>query len=135
MIQLASLVSSLIGTGKAGYADGNFSDAQFNEPGDLEFSMDCKLLYVADTNNHKIRIIDMEKKIVSTVIIRKYILCSKILPYIAEFKINFIFLFGISSTEYKIKFGIIRRLIDFVLMNLIYLQLIVSICATRCKHH
>ena len=64
---VALTCSSIVGTGKAGFKDGAFLEAEFNEPGDLEFSLDCKLLYVADTNNHKIRLIDMERENVSTV--------------------------------------------------------------------
>ena len=59
--------TTLAGSGNAGKTNGTFLDATFNEPGDLKFSSDCKLLYVADTNNHDIRVLDMEKESVSTV--------------------------------------------------------------------
>lgn len=63
---VATTCTTLAGCGKAGYKDGAFTEALFNEPGDLQFSPDCKCLYVADTNNHKIRVLDMQKKNVST---------------------------------------------------------------------
>ncbi|MBN2305551.1 MAG: redoxin domain-containing protein [Anaerolineae bacterium] len=53
------------GTGEAGLADGT-RDAQFYEPGGLDYA-DGKL-YVADTNNHAIRVIDTASGAVSTVI-------------------------------------------------------------------
>ncbi len=52
------------GTGKSGYKDGKLSNAQFFEPGGLAF-LDDKL-YVADVNNHSIRVIDTEKGTVGT---------------------------------------------------------------------
>ncbi|PKK82399.1 MAG: hypothetical protein CVT49_13990 [candidate division Zixibacteria bacterium HGW-Zixibacteria-1] len=52
------------GTGRSGYADGVLSKAQFNEPSGLTV-LDNKL-YVADANNHLIRIIDLDTKMVST---------------------------------------------------------------------
>jgi DNA-binding beta-propeller fold protein YncE len=50
-------VISYAGTGLAGYKDGLISVAQFNEPAGLA-AADGKL-YVADTNNHAIRVIDL----------------------------------------------------------------------------
>ncbi len=58
---------TLAGTGEPGFHDGDISEAQFNEPGGLEISDDGKLLYVADTNNNCIRIIDLERKTVQKV--------------------------------------------------------------------
>jgi len=52
------------GTGRHGDGDGTLTDAAFNEPGGLAF-LDGKL-YVADTNNHLIRVIDLEAKQVRT---------------------------------------------------------------------
>jgi thiol-disulfide isomerase/thioredoxin len=57
-------VRSLIGTGNSAHEDGPFSAASFNEPSGL-----CMLgnrLYIADTNNHCIRIADLDTKEVST---------------------------------------------------------------------
>jgi thiol-disulfide isomerase/thioredoxin len=52
------------GTGKSGYKDGRLSDAQFFEPGGLAF-IDNKI-YVADVNNHSIRVIDKDQGTVGT---------------------------------------------------------------------
>jgi DNA-binding beta-propeller fold protein YncE len=51
--------------GDGGFADGDAETAAFDEPGGLDYA-DGKL-YVADTNNHAIRIIDLEAGMVSTV--------------------------------------------------------------------
>jgi DNA-binding beta-propeller fold protein YncE len=48
-----------------GYADGDLDAAQFDEPGGIDYA-DGKL-YVADTNNHAIRVIDLETDTVSTI--------------------------------------------------------------------
>src|SRR5215213_5530172 len=55
-------VTSLFGTGKPGQADG--SSASFYEPGGLTLAHDK--LYVADTNNHAIRLVDLKTKQTST---------------------------------------------------------------------
>ena len=57
-------VTTLAGTGKAGQADGPAKRAQFFEPGGL--SIAGRTLYVADTNNHAIRTIDLDSLQVST---------------------------------------------------------------------
>jgi thiol-disulfide isomerase/thioredoxin len=58
-------VSSWLG-GEPGWADG--SDALFNEPGGLSF--DGSTLYVADTNNHSVRMIDVTTGITSTLVLK-----------------------------------------------------------------
>jgi sugar lactone lactonase YvrE len=50
-------VTTFAGTGRAGRTDGPASSAQFYEPGGLSVANDQ--LYVADTNNHAIRAIDL----------------------------------------------------------------------------
>ena len=55
-------VTSLFGTGKPGQADG--ASASFYEPGGLALAHDK--LYVADTNNHAIRVVDLKTKQTST---------------------------------------------------------------------
>jgi thiol-disulfide isomerase/thioredoxin len=50
--------------GLGGYADGGADAAEFDEPGGLSYA-DGKL-YVADTNNHVIRVIDLETETVET---------------------------------------------------------------------
>ncbi len=57
-------IRTLAGTGRSGYADGTTAMAQFNEPGGLAF-LNGKL-YVADVNNHVIRVIDIAKDSVAT---------------------------------------------------------------------
>jgi len=57
-------VTTLAGTGYAGYMDGVPDEAQFNEPSGITIL--GNKLYVADGNNHAIRIIDLDKKSVST---------------------------------------------------------------------
>lgn len=59
-------ITTLFGLGgDGGFTDGDASAAQFDEPGGLDFA-DGKL-YVADTNNDAIRIIDVGSGTVSTV--------------------------------------------------------------------
>ena len=54
-----------IGTGDAGSADGSFDKATFHRPQGLALSGD--LLYVADTENHLIRRVDLQKQLVETI--------------------------------------------------------------------
>jgi len=56
--------TTLAGTGHHGSRDGQFLEAGFNEPGGLAF-LDGSL-YVADTNNHLIRVIDLSARQVHT---------------------------------------------------------------------
>ncbi len=58
-------VKAVIGTGCAGDADGGYGTAEFNHPHGLTFYKGS--LYVADTDNQRIRRIDLEHKTVSTV--------------------------------------------------------------------
>lgn len=58
----------LAGTGEAGNGIGpGFLESSFNEPGGLCVGEGGKLLYVADTNNHHIKVLDLETKTVSLV--------------------------------------------------------------------
>ncbi|GCE11746.1 thioredoxin-like domain-containing protein [Tengunoibacter tsumagoiensis] len=57
-------VQSYAGTGEGGLRDGSLSEAQFNEPGGIAAGQNR--LYIADTNNHAIRIVDLMTKLVST---------------------------------------------------------------------
>ncbi|HLE63533.1 MAG TPA: thioredoxin-like domain-containing protein, partial [Pyrinomonadaceae bacterium] len=59
-------VKTLLGTGKPGQAEG--SSATFYEPGGL--SVANGTLFIADTNNHAIRAIDLKTKTVSTLRIK-----------------------------------------------------------------
>ena len=58
---------TLAGTGSPGSEDGRFQQAQFSEPGGLCLDPEGKHLVVADTNNHAIRVLDLEKELVSAV--------------------------------------------------------------------
>ncbi len=58
------VVTTLAGNGKKELADGAYNRAAFNEPGGLAW-LGGKL-YVADTNNHQIRVLDPVRKTVST---------------------------------------------------------------------
>jgi sugar lactone lactonase YvrE len=60
-------VETVAGTGSPGYVDGAGDHAQFHEPGGL--SAAGNTLFVADTNNHVIRTIDLRSFVVSTVIL------------------------------------------------------------------
>ena len=55
---------TLAGGGEAGYRDGDASEAQFNQPGGLSYA--TGKLYVADTNNHAIREVDVQTGTVSS---------------------------------------------------------------------
>ena len=57
---------AFLGTGKPGLSSEEGS-VQFDEPGGLCVSPDGQFLYVADTNNHAIRVIDLKTKTVSQV--------------------------------------------------------------------
>lgn len=56
--------SGLIGSGVAGVTDGAAENAKFHEPGGL--SIANGKIYIADTNNHAIRVADMETLEVTT---------------------------------------------------------------------
>ena len=53
-------ITQWVGSGKAGYRDGLSFQTQFSEPSGFALSPDETLLYVADTNNHLVRIIDLK---------------------------------------------------------------------------
>ena len=63
----AKRCTTLAGTGKSGLLDGFFEYAQFSEPGGLCLDPKGKTLFVADTNNHAIRVLDLEEKTVTEV--------------------------------------------------------------------
>lgn len=53
-----------IGSGKSGFKDGSFAEAQFNAPQGLLYR-DHKL-YIADTGNHALRVADLKNRTVKT---------------------------------------------------------------------
>ncbi|MFN8534363.1 MAG: thioredoxin-like domain-containing protein [Dehalococcoidia bacterium] len=62
-------VETVAGGSEPGYVDGSFERARFNEPGGI-WSDDGQI-YVADTNNHAIRALDLERREVRTVEVRE----------------------------------------------------------------
>jgi DNA-binding beta-propeller fold protein YncE len=59
-------VKTFAGTGEAGFKDGQLDEAQFNEPAGLACGEGK--LYVTDTNNNMVRVIDLNTGVVSTLI-------------------------------------------------------------------
>ncbi len=59
-----SSVMEIIGTGAVGFNDGEFGSATFNHPQGM--AVDGEKLYVADTENHAIRLVDFERQRVTT---------------------------------------------------------------------
>lgn len=64
----ANTIETVLGTGEAGYGgdDGPGTKAQINNPRDLEMGPDGRL-YIADEWNHRIRALDVDTGIVTTV--------------------------------------------------------------------
>ncbi len=62
---LAGKLVDVIGTGAAGAADGDFRTAQFDHPQGM--ALDGDKLYVADTENHLLRKVDLKNKQVATI--------------------------------------------------------------------
>src|SRR5262249_5916357 len=60
-------LSTLAGDGKRGREDGDFAKARFNEPNAVIRVGDK--LYVTDTNNHAVRVLDLPSRQVSTLTI------------------------------------------------------------------
>jgi len=57
-------LETVAGSGKSGYADGPYASAKFSEPGDIE-GVEGRY-FVADTNNHQIRVLDPMTRTVKT---------------------------------------------------------------------
>lgn len=62
----SGVASNFCGSGKPGFKDGTEQNAMFWEPAGLAMSPDGSKLYVADTNNSAIRVIDIASRKVST---------------------------------------------------------------------
>ena len=60
-------VAAIAGSGQKGTADGDFKTAQFDNPQGLAYDAVKNLLYVADTDNHLIRRLDLSAKTVKTI--------------------------------------------------------------------
>lgn len=65
ILNAGGIILQQIGT-VCGFKDGSFDEARFNSPQGVAFQNE-NVLYIADTENHAIRKIDLEKKIVETV--------------------------------------------------------------------
>ncbi len=63
---LDGAVQYVIGDGIAGFKNGSYSEAEFNQPQGITRIGDK--LYVADTENNAIRVIDLKKKTVATLV-------------------------------------------------------------------
>lgn len=61
----AGKLLDVIGSGKAAAGDGDFARASFNRPQGI--ALDGEMLYVADTENHLIRRVDLKTKRVETI--------------------------------------------------------------------
>ena len=60
-------IISILGDGQEGATDGNWEVARFFEPSDV--SVVGNRMYIADTNNHAIRIADLKSGVVSTLVL------------------------------------------------------------------
>jgi thiol-disulfide isomerase/thioredoxin len=63
----AGHVLAIAGSGRLGMADGSFDEAEFHNPQGLAYDAASNTLYVADTDNHLIRKLDLNKNTVVTV--------------------------------------------------------------------
>jgi len=63
--RLDGTLVAVIGSGASGARDGDFATAQFNQPQGM--ALDGETLYVADTENHLIRKVDLAAKSVTTI--------------------------------------------------------------------
>ncbi|MCC5657535.1 redoxin domain-containing protein [Nostoc sp. XA010] len=57
----------LIGTGKSGLTDGAFNEAQFFAPQGMAYDAENQILYVADTENHTLRRVDLKRQVVEAI--------------------------------------------------------------------
>lgn len=64
---LSGQVKQILGNGTAGLWDGNFEETQFSSPQGMAFDREHQWLYVADTDNHSIRKVDLHQRIVETI--------------------------------------------------------------------
>jgi len=61
-------VIDVAGSGVSGFTEGGFGAAAFDQPQGMDLSADGSLLYVADVGNHAVRVLDLERRVVSTLI-------------------------------------------------------------------
>ncbi|MBR8835770.1 MAG: redoxin domain-containing protein [Stigonema ocellatum SAG 48.90 = DSM 106950] len=67
MSSLEGEILHLIGTGQSGLTDGSFGEAQFFAPQGMAFDEENQILYVADTENHALRRVDLKRQVVETI--------------------------------------------------------------------
>ena len=65
---LKGQLAGLIGSGTAGFADGPSQAARFNLPQGICYDKARHALYVADTRNHAVRVVDLTAQHVSTLV-------------------------------------------------------------------
>ena len=65
-LKLDAEVTTIAGTGVAGYTDGVGTAAAFNQPSGLALSADNSILYIADLANHRVRKLELTTGRVST---------------------------------------------------------------------
>ncbi|MGI0486390.1 thioredoxin-like domain-containing protein [Pantanalinema rosaneae CENA516] len=65
--QLDGTFQATIGTGVAGWQDGDWEIAQFSAPQGMALDASNSVLYVADAGNHRLRAIDLRQKTVCTI--------------------------------------------------------------------
>jgi sugar lactone lactonase YvrE len=61
-----NVVDTIAGNGVPGFTDGVAGNARFDTPTGLALSLDGRFLYVADTNNHRVRRVDLLTQRVDT---------------------------------------------------------------------
>lgn len=67
MTTLNGKILNIIGTGTSGLTDGSFTEAQFFAPQGMTFDEDNQILYVADTENHALRQVNIQQQQVKTI--------------------------------------------------------------------
>lgn len=70
MDPVRNTITTLAGNGRAGFADGFGTAAAFSEPGGLAVDAKNNALYVADTNNNVVRVVDPSTGAVTTLALK-----------------------------------------------------------------
>lgn len=66
--RLNGKIIQTIGSGNAGFLDGNLENAQFNGPQGIAWDQAHQVLYIADTKNHMLRKIDFNQKAINRIV-------------------------------------------------------------------
>ena len=66
VVSLSGEIIWQIGSGRSGFRDGNFETAEFNMPEGMLY--DAGKLYIADSGNHSIRLVNFKEQTVSTIV-------------------------------------------------------------------